>query len=72
MKRLAALACAAALTASAAYADQVKTRKVSFKSDGETLSGMLYMPEDAGAGEKRPGIVVSGAWTSIKEQMSGT
>ncbi|WP_261338387.1 alpha/beta hydrolase [Rhizobium leguminosarum] len=60
-----------ALLHSTAFAAGIETRSVSFQNDGVTLAGMLYLPADYKAGEKRPGVLVTGAWTSIKEQMSG-
>ncbi|WJR68411.1 alpha/beta fold hydrolase [Neorhizobium sp. CSC1952] len=62
--------CAAMMT-SAAFAADIQTRKVSVENEGATLAGTLYLPADYRPGEKRPGVVVAGAWTSIKEQMSG-
>lgn len=48
----------------------VTHRQVSFNSNGVTLQGMLYLPEkDDGP---LPGVVVTGAWTTVKEQMAGT
>lgn len=62
--------CVAMMT-SAALAEDIQTRSVSFENQGAALAGTLYLPPDYRAGERRPGVVVSGAWTSIKEQMSG-
>ncbi|CDZ36170.1 Alpha/beta hydrolase family protein [Neorhizobium galegae bv. officinalis] len=56
---------------STAIAEDIQTRRVSFENRGATLAGTLYLPPDYQPGERRPGVVVSGAWTSIKEQMSG-
>jgi hypothetical protein len=60
-----------AVMGSAAIAEDIQTRRVSFENRGATLAGTLYLPRDYQPGERRPGVVVSGAWTSIKEQMSG-
>ncbi|MBY5564596.1 alpha/beta hydrolase [Rhizobium leguminosarum] len=60
-----------ALLHSTAFAAGIEIRPVSFQNDGVTLAGTLYLPADYKAGEKRPGVLVTGAWTSIKEQMSG-
>ncbi|WP_245437317.1 nuclear transport factor 2 family protein [Neorhizobium tomejilense] len=60
-----------AVMGSAAIAEDIQTRSVSFENRGATLAGTLYLPPDYRSGERRPGVVVSGAWTSIKEQMSG-
>ncbi|MBB3165155.1 alpha/beta hydrolase [Rhizobium laguerreae] len=61
----------AALLHSTAFAAGIETRPVSFQNEGVTLAGTLYLPVDYKPGEKRPGVLVTGAWTSIKEQMSG-
>ena len=45
-------------------------RSVSFDSHGNTLQGTLYLPEAAAA--PLPAVVVTGAWTTVKEQMAGT
>ena len=42
---------------------------VTFKSQGVTLSGLLYTPADFNASEKYPAIVFSGPFNQIKEQM---
>ncbi|WP_206080263.1 alpha/beta hydrolase [Pacificoceanicola onchidii] len=43
---------------------------VRFDSNGVTLIGTLYKPEDAHSA--LPGAIVTGAWTTVKEQMAGT
>ncbi|WP_170429590.1 alpha/beta hydrolase [Ruegeria arenilitoris] len=48
----------------------VAERAVSFDSNGNTLKGTLYTPENASAA--LPAVVVTGAWTTVKEQMPGT
>ena len=45
-------------------------REVSFDSNGVTLQGLLYLPEQGDG--PLPGVVVTGAWTTVKEQMAGT
>lgn len=66
----AALLTAASLAISTqAQAAQVK--EVTFESQGHTLAGNLYLPDDYAEGEELPGVVVTGSWTSVKEQMSG-
>ncbi|MER9303955.1 alpha/beta hydrolase [Mesorhizobium sp. M0293] len=64
-------AAASMFFAGAALGAEVQTRKVSFDNEGVTLIGTLYLPADYRPGEKRPGVLVTGAWTSVKEQMSG-
>ena len=61
---------AASLAASGAEA--VETVRVTFESQGETLVGTLYLPEDRRAGEPLNAVVVTGAWTTVKEQMPAT
>jgi dienelactone hydrolase len=41
--------------------------RVTFDSDGNTLTGNLFLPE---SGTPAPGIVVAGTWTSVKELMA--
>lgn len=63
-----ALTTAAALMASTAAIAQVETRTVTFENEGEMLSGTLYLPEGHD-GSALPTVVVTGAWTSVEEQM---
>jgi fermentation-respiration switch protein FrsA (DUF1100 family) len=63
-----ALGTAALLMASTAAMAQVETRTVTFENEGATLSGTLYLPEGY-EGQKLPVVVVTGAWTSVQEQM---
>ncbi|MBO9450678.1 alpha/beta hydrolase [Tropicibacter sp. R16_0] len=62
------LTTAAALMASTAAFAQVETRSVTFENEGATLSGTLYLPEGHD-GSALPTVVVTGAWTSVEEQM---
>ena len=48
----------------------VVVEAVSFASNGIELKGNVYRPEDAAG--SLPGAVVTGAWTTVKEQMPGT
>ncbi|MEM8631223.1 MAG: dienelactone hydrolase family protein [Pseudomonadota bacterium] len=68
--KIATLTTMAALMTSTAFAD-VQTRTVTFENEGVTLSGTLYLPEDYG-GNRLPAVVVTGAWTSVEEQMPRT
>ncbi len=61
---------AAALIANPLEAAMKKT--VTFESAGQTLAGDLYLPDDYEEGDKLPAVVVTGAWTTVKEQMAGT
>lgn len=59
---------AAALMAATSALAQVETRTVQFDNEGATLSGTLYLPEGHD-GSALPAVVVTGAWTSVEEQM---
>ncbi|MBV7396430.1 alpha/beta hydrolase [Mameliella sediminis] len=48
----------------------VTSRAVSFDSNGNNLKGTLYLPENAKG--PLPAVIVTGAWTTVKEQMAGT
>lgn len=60
------------LTLFAAAAEAATQRAVSFTSHGQTLAGDLYLPDTYQDGDVLPGVVVTGAWTTVKEQMAGT
>lgn len=45
--------------------------RVEFKSEGEKIVGTLFLPESYKKDDKLSAIVVTGSWTSVKEQMSG-
>ena len=47
-------------------------KSVTFESAGQTLAGALYLPDDYQEGDRLPAVVVTGAWTTVKEQMAGT
>ena len=51
--------------------EQNKMKKIEFKSDGLKLIGNLYYPKNYESGKQYPAIVVSGSWTTVKEQMAG-
>ncbi len=53
-------------------ADAASMKTVSFESNGQTLTGNLYLPDAYQEGQKLPGVVVTGAWTTVKEQMPST
>jgi fermentation-respiration switch protein FrsA (DUF1100 family) len=46
----------------------IRTEKVTFTSNGETIVGTLYLPEASG---KHPAVVTDGPLTSVKEQATG-
>lgn len=50
---------------------QETMKKINFKSEGLNLVGNLYYPENYESGKEYPAIVVSGSWTTVKEQMAG-
>lgn len=50
--------------------DDIKRTAVRFASGGAELDGLLFTPADATA--ELPAVVVTGAWTTVKEQMAGT
>ncbi len=59
---------AAMLMASTSAIAQVETRTVTFENEGAVLSGTLYLPEEHD-GSALPTVIVTGAWTSVEEQM---
>lgn len=65
--KLATMTTAATLMATTALAD-IETRTVNFENQGVTLSGTLFLPEGHD-GSPLPTVVVTGAWTSVQEQM---
>lgn len=44
-------------------------RKIEFKSEGLVLVGTLHLPANFSEGEMYKGVVVTGSWTTVKEQM---
>lgn len=46
-------------------------KKVTFRSEGLSLVGNLYYPSDFQPNHTYPAIIVSGSWTTVKEQMAG-
>ncbi|MEO1261194.1 MAG: alpha/beta hydrolase [Bacteroidota bacterium] len=51
--------------------NQKKMTKIKFNSEGLTLTGNLYYPGDFNEDKIYPAIIVSGSWTTVKEQMAG-
>lgn len=51
-------------------AEAAMEKEVNFESANQTLAGTLYLPDNYQEGQKLPAVVVTGAWTSVKEQMS--
>lgn len=46
-------------------------KKITFDSKGKTLIGHLFLPADYDETKKYTGVIVSGSWTTVKEQMAG-
>ncbi|MEM7395252.1 MAG: alpha/beta hydrolase, partial [Verrucomicrobiota bacterium] len=49
----------------------MKRTTVNFESHGTPLAGHFYLPENHRDGKKIPGVLITGAWTTVKEQMAG-
>lgn len=45
--------------------------RVTFQSEGVPLVGHLYLPANYQSGSKLPAVIISGSWTTVKEQMAG-
>lgn len=45
-------------------------RRVEFESEGMVLVGHLHLPAGFGEGRKYKAVVVTGSWTTVKEQMA--
>ncbi|AIY66378.1 alpha/beta hydrolase [Pseudoalteromonas piratica] len=48
-----------------------KVEKIDFLSEGEKIVGNLYLPENYDSSKQYPAVIVSGSWTTVKEQMAG-
>ena len=46
-----------------------RVEHVRFASGTDTLVGLLHLPADAPPDARLPGLVVTGSWTTVKEQM---
>ncbi len=55
----------------ATISNKIHMKKVNFPSEGANLVGDLFLPPNYDASKKYPAIVVSGSWTTVKEQMAG-
>lgn len=69
MKSVKLTALASALLSTSAMAVDFQIRQVSFENEGAELAGTLYLPADYQAGDKLPTVIVTGAWTSVQQQM---
>lgn len=66
-----ALFLAAAAVIAATPAEAARSQRVVFESGDNRLVGDLFLPDDYKPGDRLPAIVVTGAWTTVKEQMAG-
>lgn len=51
--------------------NHIPMKKVNFTSEGAQLVGHLYYPKNFNPSQTYPALVVSGSWTTVKEQMAG-
>lgn len=51
--------------------NEIQMKKINFSSEGAELVGNLYYPKNYDPAEAYPAIIVSGSWTTVKEQMAG-
>lgn len=70
-KTIASTALASALLSGTALASDIQTRTVTFDSNGAAMAGTLYLSVDYD-GSALPTVVVTGAWTSVQQQMPAT
>ena len=47
----------------------LQVKKLSFQSHGNILNAHLYLPGALQTGDTSAGVIVTGAWTTVKEQM---
>ncbi|MCG8577243.1 MAG: alpha/beta hydrolase [Flavobacteriales bacterium] len=71
MKKLIGIAFASLLALNAQSQNQMTMKKVNFNSEGAKLAGNLFYPSNYEEGKSYPAIIVSGSWTTVKEQMAG-
>lgn len=57
-----------ALSTSTVFAAET-VKPVSFRNEGQDLAGELYLPANYKEGQKLPGVVITGAWMTVKDQM---
>ena len=50
-------------------AEAARVKEVEFESNNQTLVGELYLPDDYQEGTQLPATIITGAWTTVKEQM---
>lgn len=56
---------------SSSMSANISQKNVSFSSEGLTLSGDLYLPAGFDEHQQYPVVIVTGSWTTVKEQMPG-
>lgn len=59
------------LTEVTAMNQESKIEQVKFLSEGEQVVGNLYLPANYDSSKQYPAVIVSGSWTTVKEQMAG-
>jgi uncharacterized protein len=69
MKALLASVATAVVAFAATTVEAATTQRVTFMSGGEQIVGTLYLPDGHRAGQRLPTVIVTGAWTTVKEQM---
>ena len=69
MKRFISFTLMSVLFSTSALAADFLIREVSFENEGSTLAGTLYLPANYNSGDKLPTVVVTGAWTTVQQQM---
>lgn len=52
--------------------NEVTMKKVEFMSEGSKIVGHMYLPTNYQPDQKYPAVIVSGSWTTVKEQMAAT
>ena len=55
--------------AGASPSSGVELREIEFMSEGDRLVGHLFLPPNFNANQQYPSVIVTGSWTSVKEQM---
>ena len=69
MKRFIFFTLASVLFSTSTLAADFLIREVSFENEGSTLAGTLHLPANYNSGDKLPTVVVTGAWTTVQQQM---
>lgn len=72
MKHLILSAIAFVVIFAHSHLEAAMVEKVTFISAGQTLVGNLYLPDSYQQGEVLNGVIITGAWTTVKEQMPAT